>query len=359
MIAYDAGVKPSSRRRRHTVSVACEQSALSENRLAVFDFYGRALHRAILQLLRRRRVAGFSVDLVVTGDMVTTVAKLSPPSDTNPRVFTDERLGGVVAAKLLPSDDEAKPYTIVMRDILWEEAGDEALCRAAGMLAHELGHCAVKRCREAAGYAPPAPSADIPWGESVAREIVIAATEEFHVDLMENAVLGGLANAGLDEQAEPLRLHHLYGDDYSVTLGEVLDGEVYPGWPDRVQAYRDWRVPLEEMWTGLARSAWETFILVAHAGAVANSAGFADPVAAGDYAEHPAVRLYLGEPWRRMYEAIAAVPPFCTPHALASAEARAHTDGIEAIVAMWRRLGLTFTLTPRGQHIGVVKPRRV
>lgn len=355
---YDVEVSPAPTRRRHVVSFEAESSTAPLELLARVEFMCVVLHGAILGVLRRKRVRGFSARVVLTGDIVATVRRLRPPAEEDSRMFTAERLGGTVMGKILPSTADGSPFTIILSDAVWLEDNAEATAHGASIIAHELGHCVVESCRRASGYTPS--MTDLTMGESVAREIAGDALEEYRVGQIENAVLGAVGTSGKGDDAVPLALRHLYGDDYVHALGEILTGVVYPGWPDRVQTYRDWKISMEDMWEGLARSAWEAFVLIAHAAAVALSADEPDPITEGEFADAPAVSLYLDEPWECIRDIADSVSVLCTPAASAKMEERVYTEGVDAVLAMFGELGLRFALLPGGRHhLAVTAPARL
>jgi hypothetical protein len=354
---YDVAVNPAPTRRRHVVSFEAESSTIPSERIARIESTCMGLHRITVAVLRGKRIRGFSLRVILTGDLVTTVRRVSPPMEEYPRLFIPNRLGGIVTGKMLLPNAEGDPFTIILSDAAWTDDDDEATAHGIAIIAHELGHCAIEMCRRASGYAPS--TTDLTMGESVAREIARDALEEYRVGQIENALLSAVGTSGKGDDAVPLALHHLYGDDYVRALGETLTGVVYPGWPDRVQTYRDWNISMEDMWEGLARSAWEAFVLIAHAAAVARSADEPDPIT-GEFAGSPAVSLYLGEPWERMLDIADTVSVLCTPAASAKMEERIYTEGVDALLAMFGELGLRFTLRPGGrQHLAVTAPARL
>ena len=312
----------------------------------------------MIALLRQRRIRGFSARMVLTNDIASAVRRECPPSDEDPRDFTADRLAGTVSAKTLFPKADSEPYTIIESDEAWAQEGDDALARGLSSLSHELGHCAIDCCRRASVSTPPAE--DLTAGESAAREIAFDALDEYRADSIEDAILRVIGTAGEGDGAVPLGLHHLVGSGFTDKLRDVLSQEVYPGWPDRVQAYRERQVTLEDMWLGLGRSGWETFVLIAHAAAAARAAGDPDPTTAGEFADHPAVSLYLRRPWKCLLDIAESASPLCTPAALAKMDARASKEAVDALLNMWGELGLTFTLRRGGlQHIQVRAPVRL
>ncbi len=77
-----------------------------------------------------------------------------------------------------------------------------------------------------------------------------------------------------------------------------------------------------------------------------------------EYAQHPATRLYLGEPWGALIDCDA---PLLTPVSeFAAAEGAYLSEVVPKIIEMWRRVGLTFTdgPGPSDLRIDVTAPLR-
>jgi hypothetical protein len=337
------------------VAFATASSVIPAELLPRFRFLCKEIHAATILLLRRSRVRGFSVQMILTYDLAAEIERLRPSAAERASTFTTQRLSGTVVAKTLFPREDGEPYCVVVSDVPWAEEDGEDVANGIATLAHEFGHCAIECVRRASACAVSAHG--LTSGELAAREIVRAALDEYRADLFEDLFLQALGDASEDGESEPLRLHHLCGRRFAEGLGEVLSGEVYPGWPDRVQACRDLEVALDVMWPGLVRSAWDVFVTIAHAGAVARTAEAPDPIA-GEFATHPAVTLYLGEPWRCLLEIASAVRPVCSASAHAKMEARAFSAGVDALLGMWSSLGLRFALDDDGTCIEVRAPLR-
>lgn len=332
-------------------------SVIPAELLPRFELLIKELHTATILLLRRSRVRGFSLRMILTHDLAAEIERLRPSSAENARVFTTERLSGTVVAKTLCPREEGEPYSVVMSDASWVEEDGEAFTNGIATVAHELGHCAIETVRRASGSAL---SEDgLTTGELAAREIVRAALDEYRADVYEDLFLQAMGDASEGGETEPLRLHHLYGRRFTERLGEVLPDEVYPGWPDRVQAFLDREMPLDEMWAGLVRSGWDVFVTMAHAASIASTAEGPDPIA-GEFASHPAVTLYLREPWLCLLDMARVFRPVCSVSAHATMQARAYSVGVGAVLGMWSKLGLSFTLNDDGStYIGAAEPLRV
>lgn len=339
------------------VQVEITTSRVSDAGASRFRNVCEALHQAMqLVLIDRCGLPGFPLGVVLTEDLTAEVQRHRDAAAQDPRPFVAERLGGMVVAKCLHSQTDGATV-IVFDDIFWRDDTDEsALASGCTTIAHEMAHCALHELRGRADRG--GLSADQTVGEQAAREIVSDALEEYRADGMAGAFLGAMGERVEDGASHRLRLHDIHGDEYAEQLLEVLDNEVYPGWRDRVQLYREYVVPLEEMFLGVSRSAWEAFVLVAHAAAVADSSGKPDPL--DEYTAHPAVRIYLRDPWQRIRELAGEYPLLGTPAESMELEARALDTGVAAVMRMWKSLGLTFRLQPSGDtYIHVDEPQSV
>lgn len=186
------------------------------------------------------------------------------------------------------------------------------------------------------------------------------AVDEYRCDRIANAVLGALCTATADGVTRPLRQADLLAGEagYRGGLSELLDQHVYPAWPHLVQAYREWQIPLNEMWGRLVTATDQTLTLLAHAEAEAVSADEPGPVDGPDR-EHPAIRLYLAPVWTAVIEAATAHPLVPSPSDFGDVERRILDTGEDALFEMWRTLGVTVSSTPSGaDYLHVADPQR-
>jgi hypothetical protein len=77
-----------------------------------------------------------------------------------------------------------------------------------------------------------------------------------------------------------------------------------------------------------------------------------------EYAQHPATRLYLAEPWSALVDCGAPLMP-ALPE-FAATEAARLSAAVPKIIEMWQRVGLKFTdgPGPGDLHIDVSAPLR-
>jgi len=156
-------------------------SVIPPDSLPRFKFFCTALHRATIQLLRRSRVRGFSLRVILTHDFAAEIERIRPSSDENSGAYTTKRLAGTVVAKTLCPCEEAEPYVVVVDDVIWAEGDDETLANGIATIAHELAHCAIEKIRSASGCV--LFESGLTTGEMAAREIVRGALDEYRADM--------------------------------------------------------------------------------------------------------------------------------------------------------------------------------
>jgi|GEM_PF-4374639 len=337
------------------IRIDVQSERLSASGAERFSNVCRALHGAMQSVLESScGVSGFSFEAVLTEDLASVVNSNREAVGEDPRTFTVERVGGRVAAKCIGHASEKLPSRVVFADDCWRDDADEAvLASGCATIAHELAHCALHELR---GRMEPQQMADDETvGEFSAMEIVRDALEEYRADNVANLFIGGLGECEVDGTKRPIRLSDVYGDEYEERLDDILSSVVYPGWRSRVQIYREGNAGLEEMFRGLGRSVWETVLLIAHAAAVARSSQKPDPL--GRRRDDPGVCLYLAELWESIRAPADECPILPTPEESVELETEVLEAGVPVAMEMWRRLGLTFVLTPSGStYIQVNEP---
>jgi hypothetical protein len=171
--------------------------------------------------------------------------------------------------------------------------------------------------------------------------------------------LGAVATSSVDGETRPTRPGDLFGPDiYRRQLAEVLDTNVYAGWPDTVQRYREHQMSLEAMWNHIGQCTDQVLTLLAHAQAEAHFAGAPAEVFDESVSEHRGVELYLRPVWAPIMEEVASqgLPDF--PNTC-RAELELLDVGEEVVIAMWESLGLTIEIqADRTFAIWVSAPER-
>jgi len=256
-------------------------------------------------------------------------------------VFTPERLGGIVAGKTLARALDYQDVTIVLNGNLIDWSNPQGQVSGLAILAHELGHVAIGRARYASGVLegePPPPSVT---GTEAARSLARITCDEFRADLIATSALGTAASVPLDDgSTRPATIYDLVGSRHSDCLRDVLAEEVYPGWPDTVDAYRTYQIDLEELIRRITLSTESVLSIVAHAEAHAFAGRVDRPLQANS--ELRGAELYVAPAWDRLLAILARRPPVPTTLSEVRAlEDHIASEGTAAILQMWKRLGLT------------------
>ena len=346
----------STRRRRHRATYDVESSDLSSAQIATFRGICDGLHAGTLVYLRRRRLRGYSLRVVLTHDLAASVndrwASLCPDAPE----YTTVRAAGTAVGKMFRPRTAAEPFTVMLDDRQWLTQEEGVPPNVVANIAHEMAHCMIDVCR--GDPSTPTTTNSLECGEFHARWIVREALDEYRADIISNSLLMSVTQATGGEAVTLVQLYEAFGLDPGDRLSQTLSDVVHPGWPDRIQAYRDEQVALEDMWEGLVQSSWEVLVAIAHAAALAWLAKEPDPICSS-YAEEPGVSLYLLKPWCCMLDMLSETAPLPTPRRLARMDGRARSEGVESLLDMWAMLGITFEpLSGGGTFIHVAAPKR-
>jgi hypothetical protein len=263
-----------------------------------------------------------------------------------------ERLGGEVASKTMPLEDDWSRAAIATPGIglVSDDVPTQAVARFT--LLHELGHVLVERLGTMSGVR------ETGWHPTAharrkAENAVRHGLDEWRVSTIASAALQGVITDG---EGEELSIAHILGPRYRDGLGPILDW-VYPGWPDMVTAHRQGEVPLGDVYAQIVGGTVDVFTTLSHCEAEAEVLQRGSPLRE-EYADHLGTRLYLGEPWGALLDCDA---PLLAPLSeFAEAEGTYLAEVAPTIIAMWRRLGMTFTDGPGPDdlHIAVTEPLR-
>ena len=263
-----------------------------------------------------------------------------------------ERVGGQLAAKTMPLEDDWSRAAVVSPGAALASDDGRAKGLALFSLLHEVGHALVERLGTLSGVR------EIGWHPTAhslrkAGNAVRHGLDEWRVSSMASAALRGVITDG---DGQPVSIPELAGGTYRDALGGVLDS-IYPGWPDAVTQYRNHRMSLEDLYAQVVGETVGIFTFLSHCEAEAAMLGRSTPLR-DEYAQHPATRLYLGEPWGALVDCNA--PLLAPVSEFADAEGAYLSEVVPKIVEMWRRVGLTFTdgLGPDDLRIDVTAPLR-
>lgn len=271
----------------------------------------------------------FKLDLVLPGDFDESVARRLPSGQ-----FESGRLGGIVHGKTLPSTPDYSTVDVIMRV---DQGFDASLYpQFVATLAHDLAHVLIGRMRSGYGYSVMENSRVHAFaGDATA--FAIQAVDEVRCNLFGDAVLRCVFQELEAELGHPVTSWYLFGDTYELELRDAIDRHVYPGWPDTVDEYRLKRITLDEMLKLLLGSTGQVLTLLAHAHSFAMTGLQESPLRA---VENRGVELYLAPMWQMLLAAIEGSPLISHAAVIAEQDARVKAAGVEALIEMWRSLGV-------------------
>lgn len=221
------------------------------------------------------------------------------------------------------------------------------------MLVHELLHPPLNWTRKLSGALDSVTFPSHTPGE-VARSIVRSAADEYRADIIASDLLG----AATGDEERQKHLDTWFAQEHATSLATALAESAHPGWPDTIERYRNFQMPLMDMWHTIGTQTDQLITLLAHAEAASTSAGQPRQLT-GSIASHPAVVLYVQETWKPIITLLEQQPLLPSLDDFLELELELLTVGEDAILAMWEKLGLTFTDLPnRGFHIHVDEPLR-
>jgi hypothetical protein len=178
-------------------------------------------------------------------------------------------------------------------------------------------------------------------GTEIARSMGRIFVGEYRADRLADLVVGEFISVTIDGEPRPFRNWLASGDNYSGALVALLE-DVGKRWPTTVQDYREWRMPLVEMFGAVASSVDQTLTLLVHTQAAADAAETGlDILQFPELASLPATRLYLGEPFGQFLTALRSEPLLPNVDQSREVEARLSDAGEAMNLEIYRRLGLT------------------
>ncbi len=332
---------------------------VSDEQLATLQALTTNIHGILEHLALDRGIPGFDVTVVMASDFAGEVsAVLRSVEGDNGEVFTTERIGGAVTGKCIPLADDYSDQVIVLDGTVCQVGDPDGQAWVISQLAHELTHVVIGRARHASGALQDVPR----WSLNVvdrARNIARIVTEEYRVDLISSKILERFGTV-TDQQGttRPLTAYDLVGDGHRDELERTLDATVHPGWPDTVQRYRERQLSLEELWRQMSLSTEGVLTLIAHTEAHAAIGGVRSPL--DECGQHRGVQLYLAPAWQALLDVLSAEPLLPAMDATRSDQQRITDVGGQAILEMWRRLGLEVEVDPHDGRFAlwVSEPQR-
>ncbi len=274
--------------------------------------------------------------------------------------FYAERVGGSQAvAKNLDQTGDCSEVVIVFDAFHWRITDDPAQkIFLVTIIAHELAHPILNRAAYASGAMDGVVLPSVTPHEGVRSGSRIMA-DEYRADRLAEIVAGTLASIRVDGEPKPYRTWPVRGQIYVDALVRILT-DAHPAWPDTVDRYRNWEIPIEEMWASLVQAIDQTLTLLVHAQAFADAAETdLTLLAIPEIAQLPAVRLYLAEPMAEFMDLIRSAPILASLRGTRALEDELARVGANAHLEVYRRLGLRPRDLPRPMvHIDVGEPIR-
>jgi hypothetical protein len=334
-------------------------AGVPDEQLATLQVLTTNIHGILQHLARDLGIPSFDVTVKMVSHFAGEVsAVLRSVEGDNGEVFTTERLGGAVTGKCIPLADDYSNQVIILDGTVCQADDPNEQAWVISQLAHELTHVVLGRARHASGALEDVPR----WSLNVldrASNIARIVTEEYRVDLISSKLLERFGTVTNQQgTTRPLTAYDLVGDGHRDELERTLDATVHPGWPDTVQRYREHQLSLEELWRQMSSSTEGVFTLVAHTEAHATIGGVHSPL--DELGQHRGVQLYFAPVWQALLEVLSAEPLLPAMDATRTDQRRITDAGGQAILEMWRRLGLQAEVDPHSSRFAlwVSEPQR-
>jgi hypothetical protein len=323
-----------------------------------FTDFARAVGPAIGKVAEISGIDQLAVECVLAEQFVKAVeARMRRFGEDDREGFTTERVGGFAVAKNLSQAEDDSLIAIVFDASMWAGMDGAARARKVATMAHELAHPIMTRVRRMSGALDGVvfPSQTL---TEVARSDARINWDEFRAEDIADVVLQGMATA--DEPgggSRPVPLAEISLSGY-VEQAQMQMGAVYPAWADRVQAYREGKMTLGDMWYSTLRDLCQMRTLMAM---MLGCRGFeshepVDPAVSA----LPAYKLYFGEPWEAYIAAIRRVPSITTPQNHRDVEREILDVGEASFKHALKALGLTADDLPdRHSEVHVTEPQRI
>lgn len=317
--------------------------SLSEEAVEAFRTDVRLIAAVYEHLREARDLPASAVRLILADDFVGEVDRhmREPSKREEGDTFSVERVGGIVAAKNLPQDDDYSDIVIVLNAALWTHAAQpETRLTVAHLVAHELVHPIIERARHISGVMDGVLIPSV-TGLEVAASMARIMVGEYRADRIADEVVSSFITANVNGEVVPAYQWLTASESWTSTVERVVAG-AHPRWPDTVQDYRERRTDLSSMYATLVPAIDQTITTMVHAQAGADSAETGlDLLAEEPIASLPATRLYLGETWASFLEAMRAGPQLAPLAEFREWDEKVTAVGRDAILEVWRRLGLT------------------
>lgn len=300
-------------------------------------------------------VPPFDVTVVLTDDFIADVRRFDT-SGLN-QTFSNERIGGVVAAKNLPQADDYSRVTIVFASDLWRADQGEIQLLQTTTVAHEFAHPLLGRARYASGVMK---GVNVPaqTAAEMFRASGRAAWDEYRADLLAYSLVAKVASKTVDGVTSEVEVADIAVPSYVAGLVNVLDS-IHPAWPQIVQDYREWRLDTPSLWMAIAPKVDQLLTWLAHVEATTTAAGISRIVDSDELGDHSAMRLYVRDHWTTFANVMRRFTVLPALHDLPPAEVAVMDAGEAAFRGILGQLGLRVFDRPDGSYyIHVVAPER-
>jgi hypothetical protein len=327
-----------------TLRVVLGAPSVSTEAAAEFRSTARLIFSGYAALRTRLGIPASRVTAILADDFVGEVQQRIPFGG----VFEAERVGGARAiAKNLCLTDDCSEVAVVFDAESWRGPSDDVdrLFRAT-IIGHELAHVIQARASRASGAMDGVELPSVTPYEGFRSASRILANE-YRADALAEVVVGAMASVEINGEPRPFATWFYRDRSYINALVGLLSA-AHPSWPDLVDRYRNWEIPIEEMFGTLASEIDQTLTLLVHAQAFADAAG-----GTGDLLGKPeieplaAVRLYLAEPLKPFIDLIRDAPALASLSDTRDLEGELVRVGLGAHLEIYRRLGITPRDLPR------------
>lgn len=323
------------------LKIVLEAPSVSADDAGTFATDAQSIFQAIGILRRGRRTHASRVKVVLADDFAGAVERYYVPRAgevANAGWYVAERFGGRAAAKCLDQTSDASHVIVVFDSSSWRSSSSDALSRAKGFgaLAHEFSHIVINRARYDSGVMEGVILPSV-TGHEWARSLSRMLADEYRVDRIADYVVSACIQVSGGEAPDGLEWK-VGRDDYLAAAAEVL-ATVHPGWADLVDEYRNWRIPMDEMWGRIQHAFEQVLTLLVHAQAHADAARAGEVFQMAELADRPAIHLYLG-PLTDFLNEVRRWPVLMDRRHVVETETAITAAGERAMLAIWARLGL-------------------
>ncbi len=353
-----SGVKMNSQNTKHVLKIEADSNDPAIK--ASFEEAIKFAHTIIFNGPWAQDLDATLITASLNDDFIGAVRKVgdnqhikSPELDA----YDTERFGGTVAAKTMPITDDHKEVRILFNGQLWTHGDDRSKLIALKSALHEMAHALIGTLRWQSGALDGVTFPSRTPAE-YARSIVRIAAEECRVEMLCALVLSKIATTEKDGVSRPIRPTDLEIGFYRDRLKEILDSKIHPGWPDLIQSYREYQIPLDKAWLQIVNETGQALTLLAFCEAEAESLERQPPLF-DELEQHRGAKLYLAPAWGEVSIVLKSQSVIPGLQEFKDREIELLDVGERAVFSIWRSLGLTFDIRPdKSYGIKVQAPHR-